>query len=102
MCDGGARRRPDVRGLASSRAGGSKMRVESRVFSVSWVPSDVVSGVARLPFAISVARADAPPPERLDDPHELVRSGAARQANDLRAWVEFGDDGRPVDFGYGD
>jgi hypothetical protein len=78
------------------------MRVEGRVFSVSWVPSDVVSGVAKLPFAISVARADSPPADRIEDPHELVRAEAVRQANDLQAWVEFDDEGRPADFGYAD
>jgi hypothetical protein len=77
------------------------MRVESRVFSLSWVPSDVVAGLARLPFAISIARADPPLPERVLEPHELVRTDRARQANELRAWVEFDGEGRPVDHGYG-
>jgi hypothetical protein len=77
------------------------LRVESRAFSVSWVPSDVVAGTAKLPFRISVARADEPPPDRLDDPYALVREDAARQVNELRAWVEFGEFGRPSDFGYG-
>jgi hypothetical protein len=78
------------------------VRVESRVFSLSWVPSDVVTGVDRLPFAIGLARADAPPPDRVGDPHELVRAGRARQANELRAWVVFDEQGRPSEWGYGD
>jgi hypothetical protein len=76
------------------------MLVESRVFSLSWVPSDVVGGIARLPFAIGVAEPDRPPPDRVDDPYELVRSGRARQANTLRAWVEFDEEGRPASWGY--
>jgi Cyclic nucleotide-binding domain len=77
------------------------MRVESHAFSVSWVPSDVVAGAAKLPFLISVARADEPPPDRVGDPQDLLRGGTARQVNDLRAWVEFDDHGTPIDFGYG-
>ena len=73
---------------------------QSQAFSVSWVPSDVVAGASRLPFRIGVARADEPPPDRVEDPQELLRHGAARQVNDLRAWVEFADDGTPHDFGY--
>jgi hypothetical protein len=76
------------------------MRVESRVFSVSWVPSDIVTGAARLPFAVGVAHPDEPPPDRVEDVQELVRSGRARQANDLRAWVEFDEDGTPTAWGY--
>jgi hypothetical protein len=76
------------------------MRVESRVFSLSWVPSDVVSGVARLPFAISIAAPDAPPPDHVTEPHALVESDAVRLANDLRAWAEFDEDGKATDFGY--
>jgi Cyclic nucleotide-binding domain len=76
------------------------MRVESRVFSLSWVPSDVVSGLDRLPFAIGLAKADSPLPDWVSDPHELVREGKARQANDLRAWVEFDEEGRPSEWGY--
>src|SRR5689334_21692198 len=76
------------------------MLVESSVFSLSWVPSDVVSGIARLPFAIGVSRPDEPPPEQVADPHELVREGRVRQANALRAWVEFDDAGRPAAWGY--
>lgn len=76
------------------------MLVESRVFSLSWIPSDVVSGIARLPFAVGLSRADQPPPERVADPRELVRDGRVRQANALCAWVEFGGDGRPTAWGY--
>jgi hypothetical protein len=78
------------------------MRVESRVFSLSWLPSDVVTGVARVPLSIGLARADAPPPEVVADPQALVAAGSARQANDLHAWAEFGEDGRPTSWNYGD
>jgi hypothetical protein len=76
------------------------MRVESRVTSVSWVPSDSASGIARLPFVIGLERHDDPPPDQLDDPQGLVAANLARQVNDLRAWVEFDDSGTPVEWGY--
>ena len=76
------------------------MRIESRVFSLSWVPSDLVTGDARLPFAMSMAPADSPPPALVTHPHSLVRDGRVRQANALRAWVEFDEQGRPADFDY--
>src|SRR5262245_43103525 len=76
------------------------MLVESSVSSLSWIPSDVVSGLARLPFAIGLSHPDPPPPERVEDPYELVREGRARQANRLRAWVEFDGEDRPAAWGY--
>jgi hypothetical protein len=76
------------------------VRVESRVFSLSWVPSDLVTGLARLPFALSIAPADSPPPTLVTHPYSLVREDRVRQANALRAWSEFDEQGRPTDFGY--
>src|SRR5262249_41945662 len=90
----------DVGGFARSRAGVSFLRIESRAFAVSWAPSDAVAGAANRPFRVNVARPDEPPPDRLDDPYGLVRDGAARQVNDLRAWIELDDEGWISDFGY--
>jgi hypothetical protein len=76
------------------------MRVESRVLSVSWVPSDVVTGASRLQFMIALSGADEPPPEELLDPAPLLAVGRIRQANELRAWVEFDEFGRPGTWDY--
>ena len=76
------------------------MRIESRVFSLSWVPSDVVAGLARLPLAISIAHADPVPPERVANPHALVGADQVRQVNELRAWAEIDEQGLLADFGY--
>ena len=78
------------------------MRVESRVLSVSWVPSDVVTRAARLPFVRALPGADEPPPDELVDPAPLLAAGRIRQANELRAWVEFDESGSPVAWDYGD
>jgi hypothetical protein len=72
------------------------MRVESQVVSVSWVPSESVAGIARLPFLIGLERHDDPPPDQVEDPRALLAENRVRQVNELRAWVEFDDTGRPV------
>jgi Cyclic nucleotide-binding domain len=76
------------------------MRVESRVLSVSWVPSDVVTGPSRLPFVLALSGADEPPPDELVDAAPLLAAGRIRQANELRAWVEFDESGRPAAWDY--
>jgi hypothetical protein len=76
------------------------MRVESQVVSVSWVPSDSVTGVARLPFVIGLERHDDPPPDQVDDAHALRDEGRVRQVNELTAWAEFDESGRPVVWDY--
>ena len=76
------------------------MRVESRVLSVSWVPSDVVTGASRLPFVLAISGADEPPPDELLDAAPLLEAGRIRQANELRAWAEFDESGVPAAWDY--
>jgi hypothetical protein len=76
------------------------MRVESGVLSVSWVPSDVVTGASRLSFVLALSGADEPPPEELVDAAPLLAAGRVRQANELRAWVEFDQSGHPTAWDY--
>jgi hypothetical protein len=76
------------------------MRVESRVLSVSWVPSDVVTGASRLSFVLALSGADEPPPDVLVDAGPLLAARLIRQANELRAWVEFDDAGCPAAWDY--
>jgi len=64
------------------------MRYESSTTSVSWIPSEAVPGMMRLPFDIGPVHYDDPPGDQLDDVPALSRSGAVRFINDLRAWVE--------------
>lgn len=68
------------------------MRIESTVSAVSWLPSEAVRGIRKLPFAIGVARYDDPPPDSLVNAAELARSGAVRQVNELLAWIEVEDE----------
>lgn len=76
------------------------MRVSSSVTSVSWIPSESVTGsVYRVPFEMGLSHYDDPPPDRLDDPYQLLADDRARFVNHLRAWVEV-DDGVVVAHGH--
>ena len=75
------------------------MRIESSVTSLSWIPSEAVSGTTRLPFDMGVAHYDPPPPDVLGDLEELRRADRFRFANQLRAWIEV-EDGKVVDWGH--
>lgn len=77
------------------------MRFESSVTAISWIPSDAIEGMPKLPFELGVARYDEPPPDRLEE-GDLDRLRAAdrfREANHLAAWIEV-DDGKIVGHGY--
>jgi hypothetical protein len=76
------------------------MRYEACVTSISWIPSEAVRGMTRLPFGMGVAHDDEPPPDVLHDLDALRAADRFRFANELRAWIEV-EDGRVVDSGYG-
>lgn len=75
------------------------MRHEASVTSVSWIPSEAVTGMMKLPFDAGVGHYDEPLPDTLSDLEALRAADRFRFANDLRAFVEV-DDGRIVDAGY--
>jgi hypothetical protein len=77
------------------------MRIESSVTSISWIPSDAVRGMPKVPFELGVAHYDDPPPERLGplDLDRLTEEDAFRESNELRAWIEV-EEGKIVDAGY--
>ena len=75
------------------------MRIESSVTSITWIPSEAVQGMPKLPFELGIAHYDDPPPDVLEDLDELHRVDAFREANELRAWIEV-DDGKIVDCGH--
>jgi hypothetical protein len=66
------------------------MRIASSVTAISWIPSDAVEGMPKLPFDLGVARYDALPPERVeeDDLERLRSEDRFREANHLAAWIE--------------
>jgi Cyclic nucleotide-binding domain len=67
------------------------MRVESSVTSLSWIPSEAVSGPMKAGFATGLAHYDPPPPGHLSD-EDLAAMLAADQfrfGNVLKAWADF-------------
>ena len=75
------------------------MRVESAVTSITWIPSEAISGMPKLPFEMGMAHYDEPPPDRIDDLDPLHENDLFREANELKAWIEVEDD-KVVDHGY--
>ena len=75
------------------------MRIESSVTSLSWIPSEAVQGMTKLPFEMGVGHYDQTPPDHLEDLDALRRADRFRFANELRAWIEV-EDGRVVGFGH--
>jgi cyclic nucleotide-binding protein len=77
------------------------MRIESSVTAISWIPSDAIEGMPKLPFELGIARYDQPPPEHLaeGDVERLRAEDRFREANCLVAWIDV-DDGKIIGQGY--
>jgi YD repeat-containing protein len=76
------------------------MRYESCVTSLSWIPSEAVTGTTRTAFDSGFTHYDDPPPAELGDIEELRAGDRFRFANVLRAWIEVDDSGRITRGGY--
>jgi hypothetical protein len=76
------------------------MRIEREMVSLSWIPSEAVDGMMKVPFETGMTHYDEPPPDRIDDLEALRQADRFRFANRLRAWIEVDDAGRVVDAGY--
>jgi len=77
------------------------MRYEKSVTAISWIPSEAISGMPKLPFELGIGHYDEPPPDELaaGDLERLRDDDRFREANFLKAWVDV-DDGKIVDHGY--
>ncbi|HEV2901828.1 MAG TPA: cyclic nucleotide-binding domain-containing protein [Gaiellaceae bacterium] len=77
------------------------MRVEKAVTAVTWIPSEAIEGMPKLPFELGMTSYDDPPPDRLGPGQlEALRDrNGFREANELRAWIEV-DEGKIVGSGY--
>ena len=76
------------------------MRIESSVTSVSWIPSEAVTGpVLKGTFESGFTSYDDPPPDMIDDLEEMREQGSFRFANHLAAWIDV-KAGKIVDAGY--
>jgi cyclic nucleotide-binding protein len=74
------------------------MRYESTTTSLSWIPSEAVTGMTKLPFDTGVAHYDTTPPEVLEDLAALRDADRFRFANQLSAWIEV-EDGKITGYG---
>jgi hypothetical protein len=78
----------------------ARMRFDSSVVSVSWIPSEAVRGMMKLPFELGLAHYDDPLPDELGDLAEWRDADRFRFANQLQAWIEV-EDGEIVGHGQG-
>ncbi len=76
-----------------------RQRHESSVTTISWIPSEAISGPSKFPFELGVTHYDEPPPDHIDDLEQLRLSDRFREANELRAFIEV-EDGRIVEHGH--
>src|SRR4051794_3760571 len=74
-------------------------RHESSVTAVSWIPSEAIEGVSKIPFEMGVTHYDEVPPDHLVDLEELRTTDRFREANELRAYIDV-DGGEIVGHGY--
>lgn len=82
------------------------MRISSSVTSLSWIPSEAISGLSKVPFSTGLAHYDQTPPaslapdpaRRLDEVGSLRDADRFRFANVLEAWIDV-EDGRIVGHG---
>ena len=74
-------------------------RIELSVTAISWIPSEAIAGLSKVPFEMGVTHYDEPPPDQLEDLEELRRTDRFREANELRAFIEV-EDGRIVGHGH--
>ena len=77
----------------------ARVRHESSVTAISWIPAEAIEGVSKIPFELGVTHYDAPPPDQIDDLEALRKDDRFREANELRAFIDV-EDGRIVDHGY--
>ena len=78
------------------------MRIEGTVTAISWIPSEAIEGLPKLPFELGVGHYDEPPPDRIEGPSDLEQLRDAdrfREANLLHAWIEV-EDGKITGAGY--
>jgi hypothetical protein len=78
------------------------MRIERTVTTVSWIPSEAVTGMNKVIFGAGITHYDDPPPDVIEGPEHLEALRSAdrfRFANRLAAWVDV-EDGSIADAGY--
>ena len=70
------------------------MRVEATVTSMSWIPSDSLTGALKAGMDLRLSHWDTPLPDQIggpDEVHELCRHDRFRFANVLSVWADVED-----------
>jgi hypothetical protein len=76
------------------------MRYEQTVTTISWIPSEAVTGpMNKAIFGSGFTHYDDPPPDVIDELEEMGRNDKFRFANRLHGWIEV-ESGKIVDCGY--
>lgn len=77
------------------------MRIERSVTSISWIPSEAMTGPMRVPMDLGIGHYDPAPPDNIEpgDLEKLRDEDRYRFANQLAAWIKV-EDGEIVDAGY--
>jgi len=75
------------------------MQITRSATSVSWIPSDSIPGLLKIPMEKGLMHYDPPPPLALTDLEGMRHRGEFRLANILRAWIQV-EDGTIRDYGY--
>jgi hypothetical protein len=77
------------------------MRIQAEVTSITWIPSEAIKGMTKMPFQMGVAHYDEPPPDVIDDLNGLRDADRFRFANRLTGWIDV-EDGRIIGHGQED
>jgi Cyclic nucleotide-binding domain len=64
------------------------VRIEQTVTTVSWIPSEAVTGLNKAIFASGFTHYDDPPPDVLGDLEQEAHDDKFRFANRLHAWID--------------
>ncbi len=84
-----------------ARADHEGMRYESCITSLSWIPSEAVTGGTRIAFDAGFTHYDDPPSGQIGDLETLRATDKFRFANVLRAWIDVDGSGTISGCGYG-
>src|SRR5687767_7144597 len=80
------------------------MRIEATVMSMSWIPSDSLTGALKAGMDLRLSHWDAPLPAEVaggaESVHELCRHDKFRFSNLLDGWADFDGQGRVLDAGF--
>lgn len=77
------------------------MHFERSVTSISWIPSEAMTGPMRVPMDLGIGHYDQAPPDHVgsDELERLRQDDRYRFANHLAVWLDV-EDGKIVDAGY--